>query len=297
MKIGHIYNPFASVVLSLSWSHTGQTSIMFAALTVTSTQFWRVQICWDQSWCFQILMCPGFMKNKKNSRKRSWKRVCPSDLPFCCGVGLPLAQHRQGAASWHHFLFDLPRDQVARFHRQEVDAWLEPHPAETREKREGEVNLEFRRAHEKQEERSQIVTGGVRGTLPGIEFASLRISLPRFSGWFSLIPDSATLPLCKISFKIDSLSVALPPAEYFGGTRQKADSGGSHESSHFHQEKCCVTDSRAGSRWVGDRFKITNDGFGNWRGGGEWTMFTLPTPSHLLLTENKNHHFPNCLFL
>lgn len=124
--------------------------------------------------------------------------------------------------------------------------------------------------------------GGVRGTLPEIEFALHRISLPRFSGWFSLIPDSATLSLCKIYFRIDSRSVALPPAEYFGGTRQKADSGSSGESSHFHQEKCCVTDSRAVSRWVGDQFQITNDGFGNGGGGWEWTMFTLPTPSHLL---------------
>lgn len=71
------------------------------------------------------------------------------------------------------------------------------------------------------------------------------------------------LPLCKMSFKIDSRSVALPPAEYFGGTRQKADSGSSRESSRFHREKCCATDSRAGSRWVGDHFQITNDGFGN----------------------------------
>lgn len=92
-----------------------------------------------------------------------------------------MAQHRQGTASRHHFLFDLPRDQVAGFHSQEVDARLEPHPVETHEKRDGEVNPQRRRAREKQEERSQIVTAGVKGTLPEIEFALLRISLPRFS--------------------------------------------------------------------------------------------------------------------
>lgn len=53
-----------------------------------------------------------------------------------------MAQHRQGTASRHHFLFDLPRYQVARFHSQEVDTRLEPHPVETDEKREGETPRE-----------------------------------------------------------------------------------------------------------------------------------------------------------
>lgn len=127
---------FISLVLQLFSSRTGHT---FAAIT-------RTQISIEQ-------------------KKKSFSL---SDLPFCCGVGLPLAQHRQGTAPRHHFLFDLPCYQVAGFHSQEVDARLEPHPAETDEKEggrdaEGEVNLEFRRASEKQEARSQIVTVGVRG--------------------------------------------------------------------------------------------------------------------------------------
>ena len=71
------------------------------------------------------------------SPKRQWTSVMlvenmwqkwDSVLPFCCGVGLSLAHHCQGTASRRHFLFDLPRDEVAGLHGEEVDAWLEPHP-------------------------------------------------------------------------------------------------------------------------------------------------------------------------
>lgn len=77
---------------------------------------------------------------------------------------------------------------------------------ETNEKREGEMQRErliwsSDEHMEKQQERSQIVTVGVRRTLPEMEFASLRVSLPRFSGRFSLIPDSAPLSLCNMSFE------------------------------------------------------------------------------------------------
>lgn len=60
-----------------------------------------------------------------------------------------------------------------------------------------------------------------------------------------------------MSFKIDSRSVALPPAEYFGGTRQKGDSRSSHQSSHFYQNKCRVTDLYADACWAGDDLQIT----------------------------------------
>lgn len=68
------------------------------------------------------------------------------------------------------------------------------------------------------------------GNLLKIEFASLGISLPRFSRRFSLIPDSAILSLYKMSFKIDSRSMVLPPTEYVGGTRPKSDRRSSYES-------------------------------------------------------------------
>lgn len=70
----------------------------------------------------------------------SWKKeICElSVLPLCCGGGLSLTHHRQRTASRCHFLFDLPRDKVAGFHSQEVDSWLEPHPAGREIERTGE---------------------------------------------------------------------------------------------------------------------------------------------------------------
>lgn len=210
----HFYRPGASVVLIPNWPH----------------------VC-----CYN--MNPDL--NRTDQKKKIIFSL--SDLPFCCGVGLPLAQHRQGTAPRHHFLFDLPCYQVAGFHSQEVDARLEPHPAETDVKREGETQRgrliwsSDEQVKNKRKE-AKLSQWKLEGTLSEMEFASLRIFLPWFSGWFSLIPDSATLFLCKMSFKIDSRSVVLPPAEYFGKTRQRGDSRSSHRSSHFYQNKCRVTD-------------------------------------------------------
>lgn len=57
--------------------------------------------------------------------------------------------------------------------------------------------------------------------------------------------------------------MALPPAEYFGVTRQKGDSRSSYESSRFFQNKCPVTDLCEDARWAGDYLQITNDDFVN----------------------------------
>lgn len=68
------------------------------------------------------------IQNKKGvrypaaDRKKKKKSHADSVLPLCCGVGLSLTHHCQRTASRCHFLFDLPRNQVAGFHSQEVDA-------------------------------------------------------------------------------------------------------------------------------------------------------------------------------
>lgn len=188
------------------------------------------------------------------------KRSRHSDLPFCCGVGLPLAQHRQGTASRHHFLFDLPRYQVAGFHSQEVDAWLEPHPAETDEKREEELRLNWSSdEHVKKKSRGKNPKchSGSKGDFSwnGIRLAQ---NFPAPIFWLIFFnPWSWHTLLCKMSFKIDSHSVGLPPAEYFGGKRQKSDSRSSHHSSHFYQTTCRVTELCADARWAGDDPQIT----------------------------------------
>lgn len=89
-----------------------------------------------------------------------------------------------------------------------------------------------------------------------------------------------------MSFKIDLRSVVQPPAEYFGGTRQKGDSRNSHQSSHFYQNKCRVTDLCADARWAGDDLQIRMMVLVITGGdGGAHDVH----PSDLLLPENRNH--------
>lgn len=87
-----------------------------------------------------------------------------------------------------------------------------------------------------------------------------------------------------MSLKINLHSVALPPAEYFGGTRQKGDSS-SHQSSHFYQNKCCVTDLCVDARWAGDDLQITTVVLVI--GGGDSGARNVYS-SHLRLPENRN---------
>lgn len=94
-----------------------------------------------------------------------------------------MAQHRQGTARRHHFLFDLPCYQVAGLHSQEVDARLEPHPAETDVKREGETERErliWSSEEQVKNKRKEAKSSQwkLEGTLSEMEFASLGIFLP-----------------------------------------------------------------------------------------------------------------------
>lgn len=152
---------------------------------------------------FETFYVPTNTPYKRNKLTSCWRKLsekkgvdmCDSVLPLCCGGGLSLAHHRQRTASRCHFLFDLPRNQVAGFHSQEVDAWLEPHPAERDEetetrgerelervaekkkKRESEVNLKFTQAHHKQKRKeSWVVTVTVRGIC--LKLNSLRLEFP-----------------------------------------------------------------------------------------------------------------------
>lgn len=83
-----------------------------------------------------------------------------------------------------------------------------------------------------------------------------------------------------MSFKIDSRCVALPPAEYFGGTRQKGDSRSSHQVHTFsHQNKCRLTDLCTDAHWAGHDLQITMMVLEGIRGETvEFTMFTLLIP-------------------